>query len=160
MPRCRGEGRVEREKSLEIKIPAGVDNGSRLRIAGEGEAGELGAGARRLVCHRTREGDTTLFERRDANLYCTVSISFAQAALGGEVTVPTLDGEEKLRVAEGTQGGMFRLKGKGMPVLGGRGGDLYVASMWSHQPTSQRINDGCLKSLPNSKPTAMRNAVL
>ncbi len=124
---CWGEGRVEREKTLEIKVPAGVDNGSRLRIAGEGEAGELGAprGDLYVIVH-VKEHD--FFERRDANLYCTVPISFAQAALGAELTVPTLDGPEKLKVAEGTQSGsVFRVKGKGMPVVGGRGrGDLYV----------------------------------
>ena len=125
---CRGEGRVEREKTLEIKIPAGVDNGSRLRIATEGEAGEMGAGRGDLyVIVHVKEHD--FFERRDSNLYCTVPVSFAQAALGAEVTVPTLDGEQKLKVGEGTQGGsVFRLKGKGMPGLGGRGrGDLYVS---------------------------------
>lgn len=125
---CRGEGRSEREKMLEIKIPAGVDNGSRLRIAGEGEAGELGAprGDLYVIVH-VKEHER--FERRDANLYCTTSISFAQAALGAEVTVPTLEGEQSLRIAEGTQSSsVFRLRGKGMPVLGGRGrGDLYVA---------------------------------
>jgi len=125
---CRGEGRVEREKTLEIKIPAGVDNGSRLRIAAEGEAGELGAGRGDLyVIVHVKEHD--FFERRDANLYCTVPISFAQAALGAEVSVPTLDGEQNLKMGEGTQSGsVFRLKGKGMPGLGGRGrGDLFVS---------------------------------
>ncbi len=125
---CRGAGRIERDKMLEIKIPAGVDNGSRLRIAGEGEAGELGASRGDLyVIVHVKEHER--FERRDAHLYCTVAISFAQAALGAEVTVPLLEGEQSLRIAEGTQSGsLFRLKGKGMPVLGGRGrGDLYVA---------------------------------
>jgi molecular chaperone DnaJ len=124
---CRGEGRVEQEKTLEIKVPAGVDNGSRLRIAGEGEAGEVGAGRGDLyVIVHVKEHE--FFERRDANLYCTIPVSFAQAALGADVSVRTLEGEETLHVAEGVQSGsMFRLKGKGMPVLGGRGrGDLYV----------------------------------
>ncbi|MFL6215668.1 MAG: molecular chaperone DnaJ [Blastocatellia bacterium] len=125
---CHGEGRVEREKTLEIKMPAGVDNGSRLRIAGEGEAGDPGAqrGDLYVIVH-LKEHD--VFERRDANLYCSIPISFTQAALGGEITVPTLDGEEHVKVEEGTQTGtVFRLKGKGMPVLGGRGrGDLYAA---------------------------------
>ena len=124
---CRGEGRVERDKLLEIKIPAGVDNGSRLRITGEGEAGELGAprGDLYVIVHIKEH---KRFERRDANLYCTIPVSFAQAALGAEVSVPTLEGEQKLRITEGTQSNsVFRLKGKGMPVLGGRGrGDLYV----------------------------------
>ena len=125
---CRGEGRVEREKMLEIKIPPGVDNGSRLRIAGEGEAGESGAARGDLyVIVHVKEHD--FFERRDANLYCAIPVSFAQAALGADVTVRTLEGEQSLRIAEGTQSNsMFKLKGKGMPVLGGRGrGDLYVA---------------------------------
>lgn len=124
---CRGAGRIEREKMMEIKMPAGVDNGSRLRIAGEGEAGEVGAqrGDLYVIVH-VKEHE--IFERRDANLYCTMPISFTQAALGAEITVPTLNGEEKLRFEEGTQTGtVFRMKGKGMPVLGGRGhGDLYV----------------------------------
>jgi molecular chaperone DnaJ len=124
---CRGAGRVEREKTLEIKMPAGVDNGSRLRISGEGEAGEQGAARGDLyVIVHVKEHD--VFERRDANLYCTIPVSFTQAALGAELTTPTLDGPEKLRVSEGTQTGtVFRLKGKGMPVLGGRGrGDLFA----------------------------------
>lgn len=124
---CRGEGRVEREKTLEIKIPAGVDTGSRLRIAGEGEAGELGAprGDLYVIVH-VSEHD--FFERRDANLYCSIPVSFAQAALGADVMVRTLEGEQSVRIAEGTQSNsLFKIKGKGMPVLGGRGrGDLYV----------------------------------
>jgi molecular chaperone DnaJ len=124
---CRGEGRVEKERKLEIKIPAGVDTGSRLRIANEGEAGEPGAmsGDLYVVIHVQ---DHEFFERRDSNLYCTVPISFTQAALGAEIVVRTLDGEESLRIPEGTQTGkVFRLKGKGMPVLGGRGrGDQFV----------------------------------
>lgn len=125
---CRGEGRVELEKTMEIKVPPGVDNGSRLRIAGEGEAGELG-GPRGDLYVIVHVKEHHFFERRDAHLYCTVPISFAQAALGAEVKVPTLDGEQTLRISEGTQSGsVFKLKGKGMPVLGGRGrGDLYVA---------------------------------
>lgn len=125
---CRGEGRVEQDKTLEIKIPPGVDTGSRLRIAGEGEAGEQGAGRGDLyVIIHVKEHE--VFERRDENLYCVMPVSFAQAALGAEITVPTLNGRETLRVPEGTQTNqVFRLKGKGMPVLSGRGnGDLFVA---------------------------------
>jgi molecular chaperone DnaJ len=125
---CHGEGRVEREKTLEIKVPAGVDNGSRLRISGEGEAGEPGAqrGDLYVIVH-VKEHE--VFERREANLYCSVPLSFTQAALGSDITVPTLEGQENLHIAEGTQTGtVFRMKGKGMPVLGGRGrGDLFVA---------------------------------
>ena len=125
---CRGEGRVERTKTLEIKIPAGVDSGARLRIAGEGEAGELGSATGDLyVIIHVKEHD--VFERRESNLYCTVPITFAQAALGGEISVATLDEPENLTIPEGTQtGSVFRLKGRGMPVLGSRArGDLYVA---------------------------------
>jgi molecular chaperone DnaJ len=125
---CRGAGRVERERALEIKVPSGIDTGSRLRITGEGEAGEL-AGPRGdlyVVVH-VKEHD--VFERREAHLYSTQTVSFTQAALGGEVTVRTLDGEEMLRIPEGTQtGSVFKLKGRGVPALGGRGrGDLFVA---------------------------------
>jgi molecular chaperone DnaJ len=126
--KCRGEGRLQRERMLEIKMPAGVDNGSRLRIAGEGEAGEM-AGPRGDLYVMVHVKEHDIFERRDATLYCSIPVSFTQAALGAEIIVPTLDGEEKLRVGEGPQSGsVFRLKGKGMPVLGGRGrGDQYVA---------------------------------
>ncbi len=125
---CRGGGRIERDKTLEIKIPAGADTGTRLRITGEGEAGEPGAtrGDLYVILH-VKEHE--LFERRDANLYCALPISFTQAALGTQVRVPTLDEEEVLKVPEGTQNGkVFRIRGKGMPMLGGRGrGDLFVA---------------------------------
>ena len=126
--KCQGAGRVEKEKSLEIKIPAGVETGSRLRVTGEGEAGVNGgpAGDLFVVIH-VKEHD--VFERQGANLYSAVPVSFAQAALGAEVKVKTLDGEEDLKVPAGTQTGtVFRLKSQGMPVLGGRGrGDLFVA---------------------------------
>lgn len=125
---CRGAGRVEKEKSLEVKIPAGVETGSRLRVTGEGEAGVNGgpSGDLFVVLH-VKEHDT--FERQGANLYSAVPISFAQAALGADIKVKTLDGEEDLKVPAGTQTGtVFRLKSHGMPALGGRGrGDLFVA---------------------------------
>jgi molecular chaperone DnaJ len=126
---CRGHGRVERDKLLEVPIPAGVDTGSHLRIANEGNVGESGAprGDLHIIIH-IKEHE--LFERREANLYCNLHVSFTQAALGAEVVVPTLDGEETLPIPEGTQTGtMFRLKGRGMPVLKGRGrGDLFVVA--------------------------------
>ena len=125
---CKGAGRVEREKQMEVKIPAGVETGSRLRLAGEGEAGAQGgpAGDLYVVIH-VREHD--VFERQANNLYASVPVTFAQAALGSEVFVPTLDGQQNLKVPAGTQTGtVFRLKGNGMPALGGRGrGDLYVS---------------------------------
>lgn len=125
---CRGAGRVEKEKALEIKIPAGVETGSRLRVSGEGEAGVNGgpSGDLFVVLH-VKEHE--VFERQGANLYSAVPISFAQAALGAEIKVKTLDGEEDLKIPAGTQTGtVFRLKSHGMPTLGGRGkGDLFVA---------------------------------
>lgn len=125
---CRGQGRVEKEKTIEIKIPAGVDTGSRLRVNGEGEAGVGGgpSGDLYIVLHLAEHEQ---FERQGADLYSAVPISFAQAALGAEITVKTLDGEEDLKIPAGTQTGtVFTVKGKGMPNLGGRGhGDLFVA---------------------------------
>ncbi|HMF56391.1 MAG TPA: DnaJ C-terminal domain-containing protein, partial [Pyrinomonadaceae bacterium] len=125
---CHGTGRVEREKSMEVKIPAGVETGSRLRIAGEGEAGTQGgvSGDLYVVIH-VKEHEQ--FERQGSNLYSSVPITFAQAALGAEITVQTLDGEQQVKIPAGTQTGtVFRLKSQGIPVLGGRGrGDLFVA---------------------------------
>lgn len=125
---CRGQGRIEKEKILEIKIPAGVETGSRLRVSGEGEAGSNGGqtGDLYVIIH-VKEHE--VFERQGENLYAAVPVSFAQAALGAEIKVPTLDGEESLTVPAGTQTGtVFRIRSKGMPVLGGRGrGDLFVA---------------------------------
>lgn len=125
---CRGAGRVEREKNMEVKIPAGVETGSRLRVQGEGESGTGGgpAGDLYVVIHVVEHDQ---FERQGSNLYAAVPITFAQAALGAEISVKTLETDEKLKVPVGTQTGtVFRLKGKGMPTLGGRGrGDLFVA---------------------------------
>lgn len=127
--KCRGAGRVEKEKTLEITIPAGVETGSRLRVGGEGEAGTNGGptGDLYVVIH---VGEHELFERQGVNLYASVPVSFAQAALGAEIPVKTLDGEENLKIPAGTQTGtVFRIKNQGMPVLGGRGkGDLFVAA--------------------------------
>jgi molecular chaperone DnaJ len=133
---CKGAGRIEREKQMEVKIPAGVETGSRLRVSGEGESGTQGGapGDLYVVIH-VAEHDQ--FERQGSNLYEAVPITFAQAALGADVMVKTLDGEEKLKIPLGTQTGtVFRLRGKGMPALGGRGkGDLFV-SVTVMTPTS------------------------
>jgi molecular chaperone DnaJ len=128
-PECRGEGRVREEKVLGLKIPAGVDDGTRLRVSGEGEAGFHGGPSGDLyVVVRVREHP--FFERRGNDLYYTIPISVSQAALGAEIKVPTLRGSESLRIPEGTQSGsVFRLRGKGFPSLDGHGhGDLYVAA--------------------------------
>lgn len=125
---CRGGGRVEKEKTIEIKIPAGVDTGSRLRVTGEGEAGVNGgpSGDLFIVIHIAAHEH---FERQGADLYAAVPITFAQAALGADIKVKTLDGEEDLNVPAGTQTGtVFRIKNQGMPNLGARGrGDLFAA---------------------------------
>ena len=125
---CRGAGRVEREKTLEVKVPAGVETGSRLRIAAEGEGGAAGGASGDLyVVIHVKEHEQ--FERQGSNLYAAVPITFTQAALGAEITVQTLDGEQQLKIPAGTQTGtVFRLKAQGMPALGGRGrGDLFVS---------------------------------
>lgn len=123
---CRGQGRIKREKILEVKIPPGVDKGSRLRIQGEGEGGANGGRAGDLYVVIDVE-DHPFFQRQESNLYCQVPIGIVQAVLGGEIVVPTLDGQEKLKIPEGTQpGSSFRLRGKGMPNLTGGRGDLIV----------------------------------
>ena len=124
---CRGRGRVEVSESIEIKVPAGVENGNTLRLDGRGEAGVRGGGAGDLYVHLgvrphpvfTREGD---------HLLCSLTIPFTVAALGADVPIPTLDGEETVHVPPGTRPGtMLRVRGKGVPRLGGRGrGDLAV----------------------------------
>lgn len=125
---CKGAGRIEKEKTIEIKIPAGVETGSRLRVTGEGEAG-IGGGPSGDLFIVLHVAEHEQFERQGANLYSAVPVSFAQAALGAEIKVKTLDGEEDLKIPAGTQTGtVFRVKGKGMPNLAARGhGDLFVA---------------------------------
>ena len=123
---CKGQGRIDRERTIELRIPPGVDTGTRLRVQGEGEPGPNGGAAGDLyVVLDVKEH--SFFERRGADLYCTIPLSIAQAALGSELEVPGLSGEEHLKVPEGTQSGaVFRVKGKGLadPHGGGRG-DLY-----------------------------------
>ncbi len=123
---CHGRGQIQEEKTLAVKVPAGVDQGDRIRLTGEGEAGQNGGPPGDLYVEiRVRPHD--IFERDNANLHCSVPISFSKAALGGELKVPTLAGEVNLKVPEGTQSGnVFRLRGKGVtPVRGGGVGDLY-----------------------------------
>ncbi|MBT8123023.1 MAG: molecular chaperone DnaJ [Gammaproteobacteria bacterium] len=124
-PDCRGKGRVQEHKTLSVKVPAGVDNGDRIRLAGEGEAGESGGPPGDLYV-QIRVKEHAIFQREDSNLYCEVPISFTTAALGGELEVPTLNGRVNLKVPAETQSGkMFRMRGKGVkPVRGGPVGDL------------------------------------
>ena len=125
-PDCRGQGRIEREKSIDLRIPPGVDSGTRLRVAGEGEpAPHNGTPGDLYVVLEVKEH--AYFERRGADLYCTIPLSVVQAALGTELQAPGLNGDERLKIPEGTQSGaVFRIKGKGLadPRGGGRG-DLY-----------------------------------
>jgi len=125
-PDCRGQGRLERERTIELRVPPGVDTGTRLRVAGEGEPGPNGGPPGDLyVVLEVKEHP--FFERRGADLYCTIPVSLVQAAVGTELQVPGLTGEERLKIPEGTQSGaVFRIKGKGMPdPHGGGKGDLY-----------------------------------
>jgi molecular chaperone DnaJ len=125
-PECRGQGRFEREKTIELRIPPGVDTGTRLRVAGEGEPGPNGGPDGDLyVVLDVKEHP--FFERRGADLYCTIPLSIVQATLGTELQVPGLNGEERLKIPEGTQSGaVFRVKGKGLAdPRGGGKGDLY-----------------------------------
>ncbi|TGG92046.1 molecular chaperone DnaJ [Natronospirillum operosum] len=122
---CRGRGVKEETRTLNVKIPAGVDTGDRIRLSGEGEAGAKGGPAGDLYVQVIVK-EHSLFQRDGSNLYCEVPISFVDAALGGELEVPTLDGRVKLKIPVETQSGkLFRLRGKGVtPVRGGPRGDL------------------------------------
>ncbi|MCA1804770.1 MAG: molecular chaperone DnaJ [Xanthomonadaceae bacterium] len=122
---CHGQGRVKESKTLSVKVPPGVDTGDRIRLAGEGEAGENGGPSGDLYV-QIRVKEHPIFARQEQDLYCEVPISFTTAALGGELEVPTLDGRVKLKIPEETQTGkLFRLRGKGVsPVRGGPTGDL------------------------------------
>ncbi len=122
---CHGRGVKEETKTLSVKIPAGVDTGDRIRLAGEGEAGAMGGPAGDLYV-QVSVREHNLFHRDGRNLYCDVPISIVDAALGGELEVPTLDGRVKLKIPAETQSGkLFRLRGKGVtPVRGGPAGDL------------------------------------
>ena len=122
---CNGQGRVEKTKTLSVKVPAGVDTGDRIRLSGEGEAGEAGAPAGDLYV-QVHVRDHKIFTREGNNLYCEVPLSFTRAALGGEIEVPTLEGKVKLKVTAETQTGkMFRLRNKGVKsVRSGSVGDL------------------------------------
>lgn len=122
---CHGEGRTNKQKTLEVTIPAGVDTGDKVRLTGEGEAGANGAPAGNLYVQVVVK-EHNIFKRDGADLYCEVPISFVDAALGADIEVPTLDGRVKLKVPEGTQSSkVFRVRGKGVkPVRGYEAGDM------------------------------------
>lgn len=124
---CHGVGRVKKQKKIRVNIPAGVDDGSRLRVTGQGEAGVNGGPAGDLyIIFRVKPHQ--FFERHGNDIYCEMPLNFSQAALGDEIEVPTLDGKVKLKIPAGTQSGTsFRIKGKGVPHLRGYGrGDQHV----------------------------------
>jgi len=124
--KCRGQGRVRKQKTLSVKVPAGVDTGDRIRLSGEGEAGRNGGPAGDLYVE-VRVREHAIFERDGPHLSCEVPVSFARAALGGSIDVPTLDGTATIKVPPETQSGrVFRLREKGIkPVRGGSTGDLF-----------------------------------
>jgi molecular chaperone DnaJ len=125
-PTCQGRGQIQRTRNIEVKIPSGVDDGSQMRLTGEGEAGSAGSGDLYVVVHVKKHPK---FNRKGADLHTVGEISFPQAALGTKIDVETIDGGlGKLRIPEGTQhGDVFNIRGKGMPRLHGRGyGDFYV----------------------------------
>lgn len=125
---CGGAGRVEKDRSLSVNIPAGVETGTRIRLAGEGEAGLRGGPSGDLYIF-IEVADHPIFEREAQNLFCRVPVSMAKAALGGEVEVPTIDGgRSRVKVPAGSQSGkQMRLRGKGMPALRGGGpGDMFI----------------------------------
>ncbi len=125
---CGGNGRVQRERDLSVNIPAGIEDGTRIRLAAEGEAGLMGGPAGDLYIFLSIAAHD-FFQRDGADLYCRVPISMARAALGGSIEVPSIDGEKaKVKIPESTQTGrQFRLRGKGMPVMrSSQVGDMYI----------------------------------
>ena len=127
-PKCDGAGRISQERNLSVNIPAGIEDGTRIRLTGEGEAGTRGGPSGDLYIFLSIKPHE-FFQRDGADLYCKVPISMATAALGGQFEVATLDGTQtRVKVPEGTQNGkQFRLKGKGMPILRQQAtGDLYI----------------------------------
>lgn len=125
---CNGQGRVERERSLSVNIPAGVETGTRIRLAGEGEAGMRGGPSGDLYIF-IEVAQHALFEREETNLFCRVPVSMTAAAIGGDIEVPTIDGgRSRVKIPAGSQSGrQMRLRGKGMPALRGGGtGDMFI----------------------------------
>jgi len=124
---CHGEGRVEENARIKLKIPAGVDTGSRLRSVGQGEAGSRGGSSGDLYVVLTVRSHP-VFEREEHDLFCDVPVAFSQLALGAEISIPSLDGEMTLKIPAGTSSNkVFRIRGQGVPSVSGRGrGDLHI----------------------------------
>jgi len=132
---CKGRGRIEEQKSIALKIPAGVDTGSRLRVSGEGEPGEFGGPHGDLYVVLNVE-EHPFFKREGTEIFCEVPISFPQAALGTEIEVPTIDGTTKLKIPSGTQSGkLFTIKGKGAPRVGSQQRGSQIVRIYVEVPT-------------------------
>jgi molecular chaperone DnaJ len=153
---CKGEGRTTRERTLTVKIPAGISNGQRLRIGGEGEDGAAGGPPGDLYVF-IEVTEHPFFRREGNDLSCEIPLNFTTLALGGSIDVPTLDGHEAYKVPEGTQSGTtFKLRGKGMPDVSGRGrGDLFftVQAVTPKKLTKEQrtLLDQLSKVLPQEK---------
>ncbi len=156
--KCKGQGRVKRERTVTVKVPAGVEESARILYSGEGEAGPFDGppGDLYVVLHVKEH---SFFHREGSDLHCVIPISFTQAALGTEIHVPTLEGEHRLQVPEATQTGTtLRLRNKGVPVLNGHGrGDLYVelkvqtpakVSKRQRELLSELENEGAIENKP------------
>ena len=137
-PDCHGTGAVRKRKTIQVSIPAGIDNGQTISVRGQGNAGKNGGPAGDLLVTITVKPHE-LFRREGTSVLCDAPITFAQAVLGAELEIPTIDGKVKYNLPEGTQSGTtFRLKGKGIPALNGRGrGDQYVTV---HIETPRNLN--------------------
>ncbi|MEM9257141.1 MAG: molecular chaperone DnaJ [Pseudomonadota bacterium] len=148
---CHGQGRVEKTKTLSVKVPPGVDTGDRIRLSGEGEAGPEGGPPGDLFVQMSVK-QHPIFERDGKHLYCEIPITFADAALGGELEVPTLDGRVKLKIPVETQTGkLFRLRGKGVkPVRGGSVGDLLCRAVVETPVKLNREQKALLEELRES----------
>ena len=155
---CQGKGRKKATKTLSVKIPAGVDNGDRVRLSGEGEAGSYGGGPGDLYV-QINVKKHAIFERQENDLHCEVPISFITAALGGDIEVPTLEGRVTLKIPTETQTGkVFRLRGKGMQSVRGHGqGDLLCKVVVETPVNLSREQKDLLTQLQTSLESAKTN---
>jgi molecular chaperone DnaJ len=157
---CRGDGRVERQRTIQVTVPAGVEEGTRIRYQGEGDAGRYGGPSGDLYILLSVKPHA-FFERDGNDLHCVVPVSFPQAALGDEISIPTLEGDTVLRIPEGTQSGQeFRIRGKGIPYLNEHGrGDLIVQVVVQTPKKLTKVQKELLRQLSESltvenKPTS------
>jgi molecular chaperone DnaJ len=150
---CKGAGRIQKERKLTVRVPPGIATGQRLRLTGEGEAGGVGGppGDLYVVIHVQ---DHPFFQRDGNDLYVEVPLNFSTVALGGEIRIPTLEGDEPFKVPEGTESGQaFRLRGRGMPDVTGRGrGDLFVTMKVTTPKKLTREQKKLLEQLASSLP--------